>query len=60
MTIQDLKIYAFNAAAMALNFSQIDIILKIIVSLSVIGYTLHKWFLMIEKNKKDGQAGKEF
>jgi hypothetical protein len=59
MTVQDLKIYAFNAAAMALNFSQIDIILKIIVSLSVIGYTLHKWFLMIEKNKKDGEARKE-
>lgn len=53
MTVQDLKIYAFNAAAMALNFTQIDIILKIIVSLSVIGYTLHKWLLMIDKHNSE-------
>lgn len=60
MTTQDLKLYAFNTMAMVLNFSEIDIILKIIVSLTVIGYTLHKWFLMIDKNKKNGQAKKEF
>lgn len=54
MTTQDLKLYAFNTMAMVLNFSEIDIILKIIVSLTVIGYTLHKWLLMIDKNKKNG------
>lgn len=55
MTTQDLKLYAFNTMAMVLNFSQIDIILKIIVSLSVIGYTLHKWFLMIDRHNKDAK-----
>jgi hypothetical protein len=51
MKLIDLKIYGLNAAAMALNFSSIEIGLKIILTVVVIGYTIQKWYLM-NKNKK--------
>lgn len=51
MNNTDLKIYALNTTALAFNFSQIDILLKIILTGVAIGYTLHKWWLMYQKNK---------
>jgi hypothetical protein len=47
----DLRIYTLNAVAMALNFTAIEITLKIILSAVVIGYTIHKWHLMHKNNK---------
>ena len=46
----DLKIYGLNGLAMALNFTTIELGLKIILTLVVIGYTIQKWWLM-NKNK---------
>ena len=37
---------------MALNFTAIELGLKIILSLIVMGYTLQKWYLM-NKNKQN-------
>lgn len=54
MKLLDLKIYGLNGLAMALNFSAIEIGLKILLTLVVIGYTLQKWWLMNKnKNEKD-------
>ena len=53
MKLLDLKIYGLNGLAMALNFSSIEIGLKIILSLVVIGYTIHKWYIMSTKNKQE-------
>jgi len=50
MKLLDLKIYGLNGFAMALNFTAIEIGLKIVLTLVVIFYTLHKWYLM-NKNK---------
>lgn len=50
MKLLDLKIYGLNGLVMALNFTAIELGLKIILTLVVIGYTLHKWYLM-NKNK---------
>jgi hypothetical protein len=50
MKLIDLKIYGLNGLAMALNFSEIEIGLKILLTVVVIGYTLQKWYLM-NKNK---------
>lgn len=50
MKLIDLKIYGLNGLAMALNFSQIEIGLKILLTIVVIGYTVQKWYLM-NKNK---------
>ena len=52
MKLIDLKIYGLNGLAMALNFSAIEIGLKIVLSLIVMGYTLQKWWLM-NKNKHE-------
>ena len=52
MKLIDLKIYGLNGIAMALNFSAIEIGLKIVLSLIVMGYTLQKWWLM-NKNKHE-------
>lgn len=51
MKLTDLKIYALNGSAMALNFSTIEIGLKIVLTIVVIGYTAHKWYLMHKENE---------
>tara|TARA_R110002050_G_scaffold45637_1_gene107865 strand:- start:1863 stop:2033 length:171 start_codon:yes stop_codon:yes gene_type:complete len=53
MNGNDLKIYGINTIAMAANFSEIDLVLKIVLTIVVIGYTLHKWYLMNKKNKNE-------
>lgn len=50
--IQDLKIYGLNLAAMMINFMQVDLILKIILTGVAIGYTCQKWWLLIEERKR--------
>jgi hypothetical protein len=50
MKLIDLKIYGLNGLAMALNFTTIELGLKIVLTLVVIGYTVQKWYLM-NKNK---------
>lgn len=50
-TFTDLKIYFFNAIALAFNFTQIDLTLKILLTAVVIGYTLQKWYIMNEERK---------
>ena len=54
MTITDIKIYTINAVTMALNFTNIDLGLKIILTLVAIGYTANKWWYMVQekRNKK--------
>ena len=54
MKLIDLKIYGLNGFAMALNFTAIEIGLKIVLTLVVIGYTCHKWYLM-NKNKQNNE-----
>ena len=51
MTVTDIKVYALTAGALATSMTDIDVVLKIIVTLVAIGYTLHKWYIMHGKNK---------
>ena len=52
MNITDLKIYGLNLTTLGISFSSIDLFLKIVLVAVSIGYTVHKWYLMYEKNKK--------
>ena len=52
MNLTDIKIYAFNGINLMISFTNIDVILKIILLSVTILYTLHKWYLMNE-NKKE-------
>ena len=49
--ISDLKIYALNGFALATSLTSLDVAIKIIATIIAIGYTLHKWYIMYEKNK---------
>ena len=51
MNLTDLKIYAINSIALAINFTNIELGLKIVLTIVAIGYTLTKWWLMIKDNK---------
>ena len=51
MNLTDLKIYAINSIALAINFTNIELGLKIVLTIAAIGYTLTKWWLMIKENK---------
>jgi hypothetical protein len=42
----DLKIYLLNAVALVANFSEIDMLLKIVLTGVAIGYTANKWYIM--------------
>lgn len=46
MKLIDLKIYGLNSLAMVVNFSAIEIGMKIVLTAVVIGYTCQKWYLM--------------
>ena len=50
MNLTDLKIYALNASVLAINFTNIELGLKIILTIVAIGYTGHKWYLMHKNN----------
>jgi len=52
MTLTDLKIYGLNLTTFGISFTDIDILLKIVLVGISIGYTIHKWIIMYEKNKK--------
>jgi len=51
MDVQDLKIYLLNSFALAMSFSNIEMILKILLLLISIGYTSMKWYELYKKNK---------
>ncbi len=53
MSLTDLKIYGLNVTTLGISFTDIDLILKIVLVLVSIGYTIHKWILMYEKNRKN-------
>lgn len=52
----DLKVYLVNSGVMAGLFTNIDIVLKTILTAVAIGYTCQKWY-MLNKNKKDETNG---
>ena len=51
MSISDIKILSVNGIVLGISMTQIDVLLKIILLLVSIGYTLHKWYIMNGKNK---------
>ena len=51
MNINDIKILSINSIVLGVSMTQIDVILKILLLLVSIGYTVHKWYLMYGKNK---------
>lgn len=51
MNIQDLKIWGLSSFALTMNLMDVKSGLSIVLTLTAIGYTLHKWYIMYNKNK---------
>tara|TARA_B110000027_G_C15921788_1_gene212946 strand:+ start:368 stop:529 length:162 start_codon:yes stop_codon:yes gene_type:complete len=53
MTIEDVKLYALNTTTLgATTFMQFEDILKIVLLLVTIGYTISKWIGIKKKDEK--------
>ncbi len=53
MNLSDIKIYTFNSIAFAMSLSAIETTLKIVLLLASIGYTTHKWYVNVRRDKKN-------
>ena len=49
----DIKIYTFNSIAFVMSLSAIETTLKIVLLLASIGYTTHKWYVNVLRDKKN-------
>ena len=52
MDTTDFKVLLINASTMAISFSNLEAILKIILLLASIGYTAQRWYYMNKERKK--------
>lgn len=46
MNLQDLKLYGLNFGALGITLTDIELILKVMVLVTTLGYTIHRWYLM--------------
>lgn len=51
--MSDVKLYLLNVSTLAISFSQIDMVLKILLLVVSIGYTVNKWLYLREEKKKN-------
>jgi len=49
--LQDIKLYTLNGSAFTLSFMEIETMLKIILLLVSIGYTIARWYEIHKNNK---------
>jgi hypothetical protein len=49
--LNEIKLWLINVIILSFSFSNAEIILKVLSLIILIGYNLHKWYLLI--NKKD-------
>ena len=52
MGMSDIKLYAINTITLAMSFSQLDTVLKILLLTASIGYTIQRWYLL-DKERRD-------
>jgi hypothetical protein len=53
MNLSDIKIYTFNSIAFVMSLSAIETTLKIVLLLASIGYTTHKWYVNVLRDKNN-------
>ena len=56
LTIDDIKVYVANAFTISVSMTSIDMIFKTLLFLATFGYTIHRWILMVNKNKYYGKG----
>ena len=59
MDLSTLKVYGLNGIALAVGFTQVDLLLKAFLTIVVIGYTVYKWYILYQdRNKQKNEANK--
>ena len=53
MSLGDIKMYALNISSLVISITNVDVVLKIILLLLSIGYTINKWVLLKRDNEKN-------
>ena len=53
MSFGDVKMYALNIGSLVISITNVDVVLKIILLLLSIGYTINKWVLLKRDNEKN-------
>ena len=53
MAVGDLKLYIANTLVMMLTMSDIEVVLKILLLLVTIGYTIFKWMSIVKKYRDE-------
>ena len=51
--VNELKLWIVNILVLSVSFTNIEIVLKIASLCVLIGYNLHKWYLMIKKKNNE-------
>ena len=55
MSLEDIKVYGANFLSIGLSFSNLHDEVKFLLLLATLGYTIHKWYLMYDRSKKNEQ-----
>jgi len=56
--MSDLKLYFLNASALTISFSNIDMILKILLLILSVGYTAQRWYLLDKERRQKNENNK--
>ena len=54
--VDDIKVYVANAFTFTVSMTNIDIAFKTLLFVATFGYTIHRWILMVKKNKYYGEG----
>lgn len=50
MTWTDAKFYMVNAVGFMATLSNMELVVRVLIGLVVLGYSVHKWYLMHKNN----------
>jgi len=53
MSLGDVKMYSLNISSLVISITNVDVVLKIVLLLLRIGYTINKWVLLKRDNEKN-------
>lgn len=56
--MSDLKLYLLNVSTVAMSFSQIDNLLKILLLILSVGYTAQRWYLLDKARRNKNEEDK--
>jgi hypothetical protein len=51
--INEVKLWIINILVLSVSFTNVEVVLKIASLFILIGYNLHKWYLMIKKKNNE-------